>query len=267
MKPAFRPLRLDRELLRCFFDGSIDKYQSYKGNNCFSFLNLSSEFSSWNDTQHGMLWAYNLNYMDWLLQADMTFGEGAKWIDKFIDELPENRVGVDPYPIALRGINWIKFISINYTKINDEQLGKWNDSLFSQYKLLEKKLEYHLLGNHLLEDAYSLYIASIYFQDRSWFNKASKLMLKELKEQTLSDGAHYEQSPMYHSILLDRLLDCYNISKGNIFFENQRAVNSELREYAVKMLGHLSSIVYEDKQIPLLLLRLPLRKYLDMLKD
>ena len=34
----------------------------------FSFLNVTSSFNSWNDTSKGMLWAYNLNYMDWLCQ-------------------------------------------------------------------------------------------------------------------------------------------------------------------------------------------------------
>ena len=97
-----------------------------------------------------MLWAYNLNYMDWLLQEGMPYEEGAKWIEKFIDELSQNRIGLDPYPIALRGINWIKFISLYKERIDEKRMKRWNDSLYSQYKLLEKKLEYHLLGNHLL---------------------------------------------------------------------------------------------------------------------
>ena len=44
------------------------------------------------------------------------------------------------------------------------------------------------------------------------YDKASCLLYKELDEQILPDGSHYEQSPMYHCILLDRLLDCYNAS-------------------------------------------------------
>ena len=230
---------------------SISKGVIYT-NNTFIILNITSEFKSWNNTQYGMLWAYNLNYMDWLLQPDMDFEEGAKWINRFIDDVDSNTIGLDPYPIALRGINWIKFISIHFNKLNAEQLKTWNNSLYSQYKLLEKKLEYHLLGNHLLEDAYSLYIASIYFQDEKLYAKSSKLLLRELKEQILNDGSHYEQSPMYHSILLDRLLDCYNISVHNIFFEGQKTINNSLKGYAGRMLGHLSRIVYNDQTIPLL---------------
>ena len=149
----------------------------------FSFLNISDSFQGWNFAGHGPLWTYNLNYMDWLLQEDMTFETGAKWIDRFISDLPENRVGLDPYPIALRGINWIKFISIHYEAICRDRLRLWNDSLYSQYRLLERKLEYHLLGNHLLEDAYSLFIASVYFRDGKMYRKASELLRQQLDEQ------------------------------------------------------------------------------------
>ena len=215
------------------------------------FINKPSGFLSWNDKTKGMLWAYNLNYMDWLLQEDMTFDEGALWIDRFIADLPDNHIGLDPYPTALRGINWIKFISRHCDKIDEERLSVWNDSLYSQYAHLNRNLEYHLLGNHLLEDAYSLYIASIYFSDRNLYKKSSKLLRKQLCEQILPDGAHFEQSPMYHCILLDRLLDCCNFSFNNIRHDGQEQMNVYLKDMAEKMLGHLEAILYSDKSFPL----------------
>lgn len=218
----------------------------------FCFLNLTSPFSSWNDVSRGMLWAYNLNYMDWLLQPGMDYVEGEKWIERFSQDLPRNRVGVDPYPIALRGINWIKFIVRFYNRIPQTRLKSWNDSLYSQYCLLMRKLEYHLLGNHLLEDAYSLYIASLYFRDEKWYIKSSYLLRHELNEQILPDGAHYEQSPMYHCILLDRLLDCYNFSVHNVRFGQQREMNNFLEDKVKQMLGWLKAIIYEDGSLPLL---------------
>ena len=250
-KPSFKELdNLQIESV-VDFSGTIQKEVCCR-KDIFSFLNLPDTFTSWNERKHGMLWAYNLNYMDWLMQEDMSFEEGAKWIDKFIEELPSNKVGLDPYPIALRGINWIKFIALHGEEIPVDTKKRWDNSLYSQYVLLEKKLEYHLLGNHLLEDAYSLYIASIYFSDKRFYKKASKLLLHELNEQILDDGAHYEQSPMYHCILLDRLLDCYNLSTQNIRFDKQDELNLFFRKKAIRMLGHLESIIYQDKTIPLL---------------
>ena len=214
----------------------------------FSFLNITDDFAGWEMMEHGSLWAYNLNYMDWLEQEDFSMEDGIKWIDKFIDELPSNRVGLEPYPIALRIINWAKFFSKHPECLSKRR----NDSLYAQTLLLERKLEYHLLGNHLLEDSYALTIASVFFHDERLFRKASRLMIQQLKEQILPDGAHYEQSPMYHCIMLDRLLDSINFSLSNPLFDGQEAFTSTLKEKATMMLGHLQSIAYSDGTIPLL---------------
>ena len=222
---------------------SIAKYPCYDGNQ-FNFLNIADTFHSWNQIDHGMLWAYNLNYMDWLNQEGLSVGECEKWIDLFIDELPQNWVGVDPYPIALRVINWIKFFCKNPDSATKYRI----DSLYSQIKLLEKKLEYRLLGNHLLEDAYALFIASIFFNDQTLYAKALNLLKSQLKEQILADGAHYEQSPMYHCILLDRLLDCLSFSRTT----DDTIVMRYLEDTAKNMLGHLESVVWENGDIPLL---------------
>ena len=86
------------------------------------FLNIGDEFREWNMTNHGMLWAYNLNYMDWLCQPAMTYQEGTQWINNFIEHIPSNKFGLDSYPIALRAINWIKFITRYQDQIAPEQL-------------------------------------------------------------------------------------------------------------------------------------------------
>lgn len=250
-KPVYQSLSFAGEIARMDVVAFIHKPFSWDGKN-FSFLNLVSPFFSWNDTSQGMLWAYNLNYMDWLLQKGTTYEEGEKWIDKFCREISGNKVGLDPYPIALRGINWIKFIVQYADRIPIQKREMWTNSLYSQYCLLARKLEYHLLGNHLLEDAYSLYIASLYFQNNKLYRKASKLLKQELKEQILSDGAHYEQSLMYHCILLDRLLDCYNFSVHNVRFGQQREMNNFLEDKVKQMLGWLKAIIYEDGSLPLL---------------
>lgn len=254
-KPRYRSLnaQLHRNLSGVTFEGWIAKQKCYNAeNDIFAFLNQAAVFSGWNDASRGMLWAYNLNYMDWLCQGGIDYGTGAYWINKFIDELPANNVALDSYPIALRGINWIKFITGHIKDIDKTTLHKWDESLYSQYALLSRKLEYHLMGNHLLEDAFSLFISSIYFSDKKFYKKASRLLVNELNGQILSDGAHFEQSPMYHCILLDRLLDCINFSQNNLRFENQVAITESLKGKAICMLGHLESIVYENGDIPLL---------------
>ena len=86
-----------------------------------------------------------------------------------------------------------------------------HDSLFAQYRILNESLEYHLLGNHLLEDGFSLVIGGLYFSNKKWFRKGRKIVTNALNEQVLEDGGHFELSPMYHRILLGRLLDCIHL--------------------------------------------------------
>jgi hypothetical protein len=246
IKPAYVAFEAPDGNLR--FQGSrfrtepVPKYKCIEGET-FSFLNLEHQFAGWNFTDNGMLWAYNQNYFDWINQEGYAEEEGCKWIDRFISDVCKTEdgrrqmVGLDPYPTALRCINWVKFFCRfpnSATKLRD-------DALYSQLRLLEKKLEYHLLGNHLLEDAYALYIGASFFNDNRLLKKAEKLILGQLKEQVLPDGAHYEQSPMYHCLLLDRLLDCINIRRTDA-----------LVGYAQKMLGHLASITWKDGAIPML---------------
>lgn len=182
----------------------------------------------------------------------MKVEEGKRWIDKFIAEIETNRVGLDPYPIALRGINWIKFISLHPDEISDTDKKRWDFSLYAQYQILLDNLEFHLMGNHLLEDAFSLYFASFYFQDAGMFDKSSLLLKEQLQEQVLVDGAHYELSPMYHCILLDRLLDCINITKTCKRDGSWRELESYLTDVAQRMCSWLAAIQYNNGEIPLL---------------
>lgn len=215
----------------------IEKPVSFK-DGYFSFLNIVDEFKNWNDSDKGMLWAYNLNYMDWLNQHDADSTIGLQWIDEFISAIHTNKVGTDPYPTALRIVNWVKFFINNQDRVSEHYL----KSLSSQVHHLEDNIEYHLLGNHILEDAFALFIASNFLNDSKLLKRSTKLLEKELREQILPDGAHYEQSPMYHCILLDRLLDCVNFdTTDNIF----------LKDVAVKMLGHLENMLWSDRSYPL----------------
>ena len=50
---------------------------------------------------NGLLWTFNLNYMDWLEQQNLTTEEGQKWIDLFIESMSQNITGLSPLPHSL----------------------------------------------------------------------------------------------------------------------------------------------------------------------
>ena len=146
----------------------------------------------------------------------------------------------------MRGINWIKFLSIH--KINDDKI---NTFLYNDYKRLADNLEYHILGNHLLENGFSLLFAAYYFNNDEFYKTAGNILKEELEEQILEDGAHFELSPMYHKILLVKLLDCYNLVRLNDLF-NDSAFENLLKQKAEIMLGFLENISFKNGTIPLL---------------
>ncbi|MFD2532970.1 heparinase II/III family protein [Gracilimonas halophila] len=224
-----------------------DQYTHYLGENHFQFLNLKQNFKeeiNWNYLGHGKLWAYHLNYFDYLHQPEMEWETGKALIESFLQD-PQNRPeGMDPYPISLRTINWIKFFSKH-----DRYPQEIVDSLYGQYQVLTKKLEYHLLGNHLLENGFSLLFGVVFFQDEKLIRLARKILKAELKEQILEDGAHFELSPMYHVILLQRALDGYNLLIHN---NNElQDVEQQLKEVIQKMVNWLYTIMFSNGDIPM----------------
>ena len=238
VRPAYVALEAPEVRLLRLKTAPVPRCRCLEGER-FSFLNLEHGFAGWDFNGYGNLWTYNQNYFDWLNQEGMGMEEGCRWIDRFIGDWPTGGFAFDAYPIALRSSNWIKFFCRFPESATKERL----DPLYSQLRLLERKLEYHLLANHLLEDAFALYVGAVYFGDVRLQKKACRLLLRQLGEQVLPDGAHFEQSPMYHCILLDRLLDCINVGGPG---------EAPLREFATRMLGHLAGIVWADGSIPLL---------------
>lgn len=179
----------------------------------FIFLNKSADFNNsqpdWTFQMHGMLWAYNLNYLDFLHQSSMNRPLGISLIQSFYANVNKNNIGRQPYPTSLRVVNLSKFI------VQHEVYEAWLLSeLVADLNALSRRLEYHLLANHLLENALALYIGSLLTRQEKTLAKAKELLVDQLNVQILEDGMHFERSPMYHLILLERLFDALNFAKA-----------------------------------------------------
>ncbi|MBA4056306.1 MAG: hypothetical protein C0490_16445 [Marivirga sp.] len=105
------------------------------------------------------------------------------------------------------------------------------------------------MGNHLLENGFSLLFGAYYFQNEKFYKIAIEIIDSELNEQVLNDGAHFELSPMYHQILLFRLLDCVNLVKNNKWKNGQFL--ARLNQKATLMLGWLKATTFLNGEIPL----------------
>lgn len=210
-------------------------------NNTFVFLNLKKEFGefiNWNFLEHGKLWNYNLQYFDYLQDEVIPYEVRLKLIKDFSNQLLNGAIKLEPYPVSLRIVNSIIFISNH--KISCNLILK---SLYAQIRYLEKNAEYHLLANHVLENIFALFISSIFLNNKTLYQKTSNSLVKQLKEQILNDGAHYECSPMYHSIILSKLLLCIDAAKNK---ENLKLDITLLNQYASKMLGWMNAFSFSN---------------------
>jgi Heparinase II/III-like protein/Heparinase II/III N-terminus len=222
-------------------DGLIPATGRCSSTTSFSFLNKAHEFEAgvdWNYNGKGRLWNYNLQYFDFLHDSELPREAKLELVESCAAALLSGSLKPEPYPVSLRIINWIIFASREgYTSAEYEK------ALRLQIGYLRKNLEYHIQANHLLENYLSLWVASVALQDEKLFLFSSEQLAIQLKEQVLEDGAHYECSPMYHSVLLGKILLLIDIARQNPFAATGARM---LVSAAEKMLGWLFSFCWKN---------------------
>jgi len=179
----------------------------------FCFLNDTHDLAAggWDDPALEKLWRYNLHYFDDLNAQDAD--ARTEWhrvlLSRWVQENPSGiGTGWEPYPTSLRIVNWIKW-ALGGHALPPECV----ESLAVQTRWLSQRLEIHLLGNHLFANAKALVFAGVFFEGpeaEGWLEKGLRILEREVQEQVLSDGGHFERSPMYHALALEDMLDLIN---------------------------------------------------------
>ena len=225
---------------------------SMTGPRSFNFLNEVGELSrGWEDGRHSKLWLYNLHYFDDLnaAGADTRDAWHVALMDDWIERNPVGAGnGWEPYPASLRIVNWIKR-HLDGRPLTARQI----QSLAVQVRWLTKRLEWHLLGNHLFANAKALVLAGLFFEGDEadcWRAKGLSIVAQELSEQVLADGGNFERSPMYHAIFLEDLLDLVNIA-GAAGDKIPSDVVARWRQTAASMLGWMDVMNHPDDEISL----------------
>lgn len=240
--------------------------RSMLGPTQFRFLQQTHSVDApgaWNDPRRDKLWLYNLHYFDDLNAFDAQTRE--EWhralIERWIAENPPGQGnGWEPYPTSLRIVNWVKWAlrrapgTLNESLLHGEQNaagGDFRHSLAVQTRWLRRRLEHHLLGNHLFTNAKALVFSGAFFvgpEARRWLVLGQRLLVRELQEQILPDGGHFERSPMYHAILLEDVLDLLHLA--DLFPQTLDArLVSDCRECAGTMLAWLGAMTHPDGEI------------------
>jgi uncharacterized heparinase superfamily protein len=184
--------------------------------NKFRFLNIDGDLSEigWDGPQREKLWRYNQHYFDDLnsINAD----ERNEWHKQLIQDWincnpPGFGTGWEPYPVSLRIVNLVKW-ALRKNKLSSNA----KQSLAIQLRWLSKRLEVHLLGNHLFSNAKALVFGGMFFEGKEadgWLGKGFRILSEQIPVQILDDGGHFELSTMYHALAFEDVLDLINVSK------------------------------------------------------
>lgn len=185
-----------------------------------SFLHVTRTFQwdqPWRFDDETPLWNFNLHYFEFLQPLAAAYNGTGE--ERYLDKsrvmirawIRQNPVGSGgngwaSYTIALRLTNWLSYIAALEGKLDAAFLREMSDSMHEQYVYLSEHLEKDLLGNHYFEDLKALVLCALYFEDECMLRCSLEAFRAECREQILSDGMHFELSPMYHKLIFEDVL-------------------------------------------------------------
>ncbi len=219
----------------------------------FNFLNEEHDLAQigWDSDAVTKLWTYNLHYFDDLnakgheTRASSHKSLMLRWI---AENPPARGTGWEPYPTSLRIVNWIKS-AIGGVEFPTGAI----DSIGVQARWLARRIEWHLLGNHLYSNAKALVFAGAFFcgeEAKAWATRGVQILAEQTREQFLPDGGQFERSPMYHALALEDLLDLINLDRAFPDVLPPQLVGI-LWETAVRARKWLAAMTHPDGEISL----------------
>lgn len=230
------------------------------------FANRTKTFAGapdWNrHTHEERTWTYNLHYFDfapplaesYLATGDQTYLDClTSLIRSWIAACPPApSLPWDGGPLSRRIMNWCRAAIMLRDAIGTDPAfrSELQQSLFTQALYLERHIERHLCGNHVVTNGAALLFAGTLLEGhapRRWRDLGLRILMEELSEQILPDGGHYERSPMYHCIVMQDYLDCLRLMRAAGTKEP-----AEFRQALLRMSDFLSAILHPDGTIPLL---------------
>lgn len=244
--PAIETLFITKLIIKEPFSNTL------ASNEQLSIHNIEVPISAplnWNEKRFGKLWCYQLNYFDFLFDKGLLFKTKIKWIEEYIESTTSTSVGQDPYPLSVRTFNWVLFIQLYESKIPELTRHKIAKQIWTDTVRLTHTLEYHLLGNHLLENGFALLMSGVLFQKSSWLRKSTHLICQQLSEQILQDGMHFERSPMYHVHVLYRVLTSLDLVRGASALKSNDLLVKTLHNVALSMLSALKNLQFSNDDI------------------
>lgn len=219
----------------------------------FRFLDYSRPVEedpvNWLPREVERVWRYNLHYFEYLDWETFTPELKSRLINDWIANNPMGSEDAwEPCTVSIRIVCWMKY----FATLESVPL-HWQRSVFNQARYLTKNIEHEILANHYFKNGKALLSAGVYFdgpEGRRFFRKGMDIVEAELHEQFLADGGHYERTLMYHSIMLEDLVDIVNMTRAQaeLFTADFRQL---ARTKACDAARYLEDLLGADGRIPL----------------
>jgi uncharacterized heparinase superfamily protein len=202
----------------------------------------------WDDAGQSRHWRYHLHAMPFLRQPGLAAAEQEHLIATWIrDNADTGGVGWEPFPTSGRLVNWLRLWWEGHPAEPAHVA-----SAAAQARHLRRFVEHYVHANHLFENLKALLWAGCAFdgpEAAQWRAWAGRRLTRELREQILPDGGHYERSPMYHSLVLEGCLDLLNIRAA--WEPDHPELAPLLRSKVAAMLAWLAAMTHPDGGIAL----------------
>lgn len=207
------------------------------------------QHGKWNYPDKTHLWDFNLHYFEYGVALAAAYKKSCNeayykkltelykdWHDTCFDTVAGD--AWHPYTISLRLKNLLIIYGILHNK-KEDWITLVKQDMYDQYRFLAANTEKNLLGNHYFENLTTLYLCSAFFNDESGLTRYNNLLFREIKEQILSDGMHFERSFMYHNLILEDLLRIYKAA--------DKLCQRMLKDTVTSMAGCVSSFETDNR--------------------
>lgn len=235
----------------------------------FTFLNRTIDFEDGIDWQHEKLYEYPLlwrlklhsfEHLEWFVlgyDPDTTDrGPGDSFDDQLRSWANTNPIGERkylrrswiPHAVSLRILNWIRYAAWSERSGSETVQRQLYDEIYKNALFLSNHVEYEIGGNHLIENAIALIVAGVFFErhETGWIQRGLDILRQVGETQFMSDGGHFERSPMYHIQVLRRYITAYDL------LSESGPPTPRIKGIIERALGFLVEISKPNGRIPLL---------------
>lgn len=202
----------------------------------------------WHPVAVSTLWLFHLHYLEWLEELTSTsnstdfdmlwaswhastkFGANPEW---------------SPYVASVRV--WVLCMAAQRAALGGPgHRAELASDIALHGRFVNASLEVDVGGNHLVKNLKGVVGCGVFLGDDRLVRAASEMLQRELNDQGLPDGAHFELSPSYHAQVLADFIDIENLLSAD-----DRPPVPGLHERIEAMRDWLSDMVLPDGEVPM----------------